>query len=103
EDGIRDKLVTGVQTCALPIFLPAHAAVLRAEDAVMVLTPDHRGRARAGDEAVHILRHRILAPVRRHIFGIEPLPADAPAGPAIRSEERRVGKECRTRWSTRQL
>src|SRR2546425_3902861 len=23
EDGIRDKLVTGVQTCALPIFLPA--------------------------------------------------------------------------------
>src|SRR5229473_5247748 len=24
EDGIRDKLVTGVQTCALPIFLHAH-------------------------------------------------------------------------------
>src|SRR2546425_8043972 len=23
EDGIRDKLVTGVQTCALPIFRPA--------------------------------------------------------------------------------
>src|SRR2546425_11710508 len=23
EDGIRDKLVTGVQTCALPIYLPA--------------------------------------------------------------------------------
>src|SRR3979490_3550799 len=22
EDGIRDKLVTGVQTCALPIYLP---------------------------------------------------------------------------------
>src|SRR3989441_7238628 len=22
EDGIRDKLVTGVQTCALPIFVP---------------------------------------------------------------------------------
>src|SRR3989441_7346974 len=27
EDGIRDKLVTGVQTCALPIFLDLHAAV----------------------------------------------------------------------------
>src|SRR5205823_8397998 len=25
EDGIRDKLVTGVQTCALPIYLPAPA------------------------------------------------------------------------------
>src|SRR5205823_10865927 len=29
EDGIRDKLVTGVQTCALPIFeANAHAAEL---------------------------------------------------------------------------
>src|SRR6266404_4907053 len=26
EDGIRDKLVTGVQTCALPISPPAPAA-----------------------------------------------------------------------------
>src|SRR6478609_11555759 len=25
EDGIRDKLVTGVQTCALPIFVPISA------------------------------------------------------------------------------
>src|SRR2546425_3653020 len=25
EDGIRDKLVTGVQTCALPISRPIHA------------------------------------------------------------------------------
>src|SRR5205823_10932659 len=24
EDGIRDKLVTGVQTCALPIYVPAY-------------------------------------------------------------------------------
>src|SRR5437867_5426077 len=29
EDGIRDRTVTGVQTCALPIF---PAAVLRGED-----------------------------------------------------------------------
>src|SRR2546425_9343931 len=27
EDGIRDKLVTGVQTCALPIFTRDEAAV----------------------------------------------------------------------------
>src|SRR5437868_7763436 len=25
EDGIRDRNVTGVQTCALPIFMEAHA------------------------------------------------------------------------------
>src|SRR2546425_4212701 len=29
EDGIRDKLVTGVQTCALPIFAPVFAGTLR--------------------------------------------------------------------------
>src|SRR5205823_9656379 len=29
EDGIRDKLVTGVQTCALPIFRVLSAAKLR--------------------------------------------------------------------------
>src|SRR2546425_12775142 len=27
EDGIRDKLVTGVQTCALPIYLPQRPRV----------------------------------------------------------------------------
>src|SRR2546425_2480563 len=27
EDGIRDKLVTGVQTCALPISIPLYANV----------------------------------------------------------------------------
>src|SRR2546425_11716983 len=35
EDGIRDKLVTGVQTCALPIYIPA-------------TRPLHRGRCTAG-------------------------------------------------------
>src|SRR5205823_8100350 len=29
EDGIRDKLVTGVQTCALPILGAQHAAPLQ--------------------------------------------------------------------------
>src|SRR2546425_12256241 len=39
EDGIRDKLVTGVQTCALPIFLaPEHATsrVAAPKDASMI-------------------------------------------------------------------
>src|SRR5437667_5743008 len=30
EDGIRDRDVTGVQTCALPIFGPGHAAAVAA-------------------------------------------------------------------------
>src|ERR671918_1714943 len=33
EDGIRDYKVTGVQTCALPIFLPKHCLQLRILDA----------------------------------------------------------------------
>src|SRR2546425_8908846 len=33
EDGIRDKLVTGVQTCALPILIDdAHAVRVRYKD-----------------------------------------------------------------------
>src|SRR5207247_8125416 len=34
EDGIRDPLVTGVQTCALPIFA-SHAAAQRKEPVLM--------------------------------------------------------------------
>ena len=32
EDGIRDRLVTGVQTCALPIFSYAKAIVLKPDE-----------------------------------------------------------------------
>src|SRR5438270_13934629 len=60
EDGIRDLTVTGVQTCALPIYRPSPG----------------RRRPRTS---------------RRRLHG----ETDAVA----RSEERRVGKECRSRWS----
>src|SRR6266536_802052 len=62
EDGIRDPLVTGVQTCALPISCRA----LRAP------RPGRRRGCRYDSRRMH----------RRP-----------------RSEERRVGKECRSRWS----
>src|SRR5438445_10674590 len=69
EDGIRDIGVTGVQTCALPI-----------------LGRHQRERYRRGDG--------------------DPRPRPGPAGavprdrtPGGRSEERRVGKECRSRWA----
>src|SRR2546422_4229921 len=38
EDGIRDVAVTGVQTCALPIFFPSLVAVIVAEPAPAPLT-----------------------------------------------------------------
>src|SRR5688572_33440073 len=70
EDGIRDLTVTGVQTCALPI------------------SP----RLRVGP----LCRQRCGGRSRRRgrRFGGECGERDG-----IRSEERRVGKECRYRWS----
>src|SRR6266516_1282582 len=44
EDGIRDRTVTGVQTCALPIY----EGVRRAGNVGDPL-PDHPARARLGD------------------------------------------------------
>src|SRR5258708_10067609 len=68
EDGIRDDLVTGVQTCALPI---------------------------SNGKATNLL----CGPARN-------VPSECAANwpkhftfTKIRSEERRVGKECRSRWS----
>src|SRR5712664_4437796 len=67
EDGIRDLIVTGVQTCALPIYQPKS----------------------------------FQGGVARNSAG-----ARCPCGASLprstcgrRSEERRVGKECRSRWS----
>src|SRR3990170_5424642 len=60
EDGIRDDLVTGVQTCALPISSGSRRRTV--------------GRGRG---------------VRRA----------TPSGETCRSEERRVGEECRSRWA----
>src|SRR3712207_8089923 len=72
EDGIRDIGVTGVQTCALPISI-----AMGCRDPAG--TP---GSPRSPDLAPpSTVRAGILAGTRR------------------RSEERRVGKECRSRWS----
>src|SRR2546428_2020929 len=67
EDGIRDLIVTGVQTCALPISLP----------------PDtwEAGISRSSAIWAAVWRSKSVTQVQK------------------RSEERRVGKECRSRWS----
>src|SRR5687767_15482696 len=83
EDGIRDKLVTGVQTCALPIW---RARGLRLS--LRRLRLRHRRELRPRDE--------LRAPRRRRGAGAR---GAALPPPPHRSEERRVGKECRSRWS----
>src|SRR5690606_39413870 len=74
EDGIRDFHVTGVQTCALRIYLEM---------------PGFRGAAVA-----HVIphSHRVAPGISR----FSPKRGDSRP---TRSEERRVGKECRSRRS----
>src|SRR2546430_3327357 len=84
EDGIRDLTVTGVQTCALPISFSD--ALLAASPLVGVDHDAHRG-----EHAVEV--ELPFLQLVRHDVRIVPLVI------AWRSEERRVGKECRSRWS----
>src|SRR5205085_5881335 len=95
EDGIRDLTVTGVQTCALPISAMAEMMTL-----MMV-----------GGSG---MEHMKMAPMKKGSTQPWSQPAgpkaSQPAGPQVtlitpadtlkvgRSEERRVGKECRTGW-----
>src|SRR5205823_11290099 len=60
EDGIRDKLVTGVQTCALPICRRGRA---RRQDARPRDAPP--GGARAPDPLAGAQARRLAAPLRR--------------------------------------
>src|SRR5256884_3013916 len=88
EDGIRDVAVTGVQTCALPIC-DGHTTSI--EDVHKLL------------ETITTLPQDILLRYYTVFKGqracIRGLPAHFLIGIADRSEERRVGKECRSRWS----
>src|SRR5947209_16191674 len=94
EDGIRDIGVTGVQTCALPIS-PARGGLPGAGT-----TGVGRGRAAPGRRFVPVARRGGPGgglPPRRSI------PGPAAPGERARSEERRVGKECRCGgWRYRQ-
>src|SRR5438132_13202849 len=74
EDGIRDHCVTGVQTCALPISRP----------------PATRACARSPACATCRSRRRARRVRALRWWACRSTP---------RSEERRVGKECRSRWS----
>src|SRR5256886_12045685 len=86
EDGIRDLTVTGVQTCALPICSP-HLCC-----GTIRWWRRHLERDHAKTEP---LRGGYSSVWGRRSFGSLPHRQYAD----LRSEERRVGKECRSRWS----
>src|SRR5207248_8309679 len=97
EDGIRDRTVTGVQTCALPIF-KAMATPAAADKRFLVLAD---GPTISWLQLARILRDR-LGPLAERVPTEETPGAELPNlvihnERAKRSEERRVGKECRKR------
>src|SRR5436190_2505240 len=80
EDGIRDHCVTGVQTCALPIYRNRVRISMRfrsegEEEGLKVRAASEKAKSGILGEA-----YKLSQKIRR-------------------SEERRVGKECRSRWS----
>src|SRR5689334_24569770 len=86
EDGIRDGTVTGVQTCALPIYKRRPRLGSPVRSGGRRLNDDS-----AGDEVV---------PATLSLVDEDPDVADVEhEARDPRSEERRVGKECRSRWS----
>src|SRR5690625_7186232 len=74
EDGIRDGHVTGVQTCALPILLFLALKKLQKQTDIHL----------AFQCCEHLNRALVI---------------ERDTLQQYRSEERRVGKECRSRWS----
>src|SRR5690606_40736077 len=86
EDGIRDFHVTGVQTCALPIYMRVWCVTSQAWLAyVLSLLGEFAEGRRHGEEAVRLS------------MTDEQWQGNARIVTRARSEERRVGKECRTR------
>src|SRR2546430_14116668 len=78
EDGIRDLTVTGVQTCALPIW---------------------RADRTSTQKKNWPMKRDIVIRTDRGCSRSRPSIAAIMGSAAWRSEERRVGKESRSRWS----
>src|SRR3712207_9462512 len=96
EDGIRDIGVTGVQTCALPIY-PVDVGLPRLVQRGQ-LRPHPGVLAQPALEGLPVegLHQVVQDPAVQGAADA----VDVPRGTDDdRSEERRVGKECRSRWS----
>src|SRR2546430_4092200 len=86
EDGIRDLTVTGVQTCALPISARQSTAA----------APQIAPKFTSPNTCQTFILWSFL--VVSYMQCCRRFPMETPRGES-RSEERRVGKECRSRWS----
>src|SRR5204862_3126305 len=85
EDGIRDLYVTGVQTCALPILPFSYTSNLYNSAVTLPRMP--RSSLIASTVLARTSFHAALRKLNWEGSNCQ------------RSEERRVGKECRSAWS----
>src|SRR5207249_5200956 len=92
EDGIRDRNVTGVQTCALPIFVTYVGEPNERAASIYVSPQIEPLLGYAPDEW--------LADPELFAKRLHPDDRERVLAEHARSEERRVGKECRARGST---
>src|SRR2546430_13723546 len=88
EDGIRDLTVTGVHTCALPIS--AGVVDIFLNDTSVFTTG--AGLAADATGGVLVIEKFDETDLQANTIG-------QAGGTVLRSEERRVGKGCRSRWS----
>src|SRR2546430_5526082 len=87
EDGIRDLTVTGVQTCALPISFLFDDRFPTADGRGVFVPVQYAPPVELPDDAYPFVMN-----TGRQLYHWH-------TGTMTRSEERRVGKECRSRWS----
>src|SRR5699024_11978313 len=89
EDGIRDRNVTGVQTCALPISITTTTTfVVQGQN----VQGNDTTTATKNGSSLQRCTYRTVNNTQLSVsFFLSFLSG--------RSEERRVGKECRCRWS----
>src|SRR5206468_7336615 len=100
EDGIRDLIVTGVQTCALPIFVfPAELGGAGMGYVEYVTSIEELSRV-DGSVGIIVAAHTSLC--SNHIYLAGNDAQKKKYIPKLRSEERRVGKECRSRGEQEQ-
>src|SRR5437879_11479979 len=100
EDGIRDTSVTGVQTCALPIYL-GRRPVRGGPPAMIPFSVLDLAPIIAGGDASLALRNSLDLARHAEDWGYRRFwLAEHHSMSGIRSEERRVGKRGRSRWSS---
>src|SRR5207244_8383962 len=98
EDGIRDDLVTGVQTCALPISPRLTAPVKPSEFPSVRFFRNEVNEGFTGAVNRGVREGKVFQPDFYFLLNNDAQLKPGALEALVRSEERRVGKEVRVWW-----